>query len=101
MILANSEPFLIRGTEVNVKSNASTHTLKFMRNDGEELSFDFRPDSLLPVLTVLSLALSQSIQQGIYNLNFRTIDEYLTSSKQLNKVLERILHEHNMIKEEI
>lgn len=97
---ANSDPFLIRGTEVNVKTNASTHNLKFMRNDGEELNFNFRTDSLFPVLSVLSQALAQSIQQGIYSLDSRTIDNYLTSSKQLIGIIEQITNEQDTIREE-
>ena len=88
-------PFMINFLETNIANGQTIHKIKLSRNDGETFEAVFNPDILMNLTTGMIGALNLSMQQGIYNINTQTLENYLKSTKEFNKYLESIISSGN------
>lgn len=88
----DNNPFLINEISTSIGEKESFHTMKIKRVDGNSLEGVFKPESLMSISTVLISSLEQSLKKGIFNLNKRTIDNFLTQSENFNAFLKELVN---------
>lgn len=93
-IVREQDPFSIFGADINVRQNESTHRMKIIRGDGKSLNLNFKPDTLMPVMMILTQALDRSIRQGVFNLNQEVIRRYISTNENINTLLKELLKEN-------
>jgi hypothetical protein len=91
-------PFLISGVETIVGPNNSLHKIKFTRTDGKALEGLFQPESLMQIISSLTSALKFSMEQGIFNLNDITVDNYLKINEDVTKYINSIIKNQSEVK---
>lgn len=90
LLNATQSPFLINAVETSIAPNNTLHKIKFSRSDGESLVGIFNSEALMKILTGLTNAMRASIEQGIYSLNDRTINNYNDQIKKLSECLNKL-----------
>ena len=88
-------PFLINTVEANVDKNSSLHNIRFSRADGEYLCGQFSPETFIPIVASMLLALKSSIDKGVYNLQKSNIEQYLEISNDFNEYLKHLIEKND------
>ncbi|WP_129710670.1 hypothetical protein [Priestia megaterium] len=90
MLEKDRKPFLINSVDVNIDKDSTHHRIRFVRSDGKDLEALFTTTSIMPIISLLNRAATQSIEKGVFSIQEDMMDKLLDSSLALVETLNNI-----------
>jgi len=91
LIKKNQVPFLINSVETNVNTGSNFHGIKISRVDEQYISGLVDAETMMNIISGLTVALKMVMEKGIYNYNDFTVKNYLNVTEEFKNNLNIII----------